>query len=133
MKMNSMENKLGLTENEIIKVEDQIFELKSKLVDYRFTFDTDGFGINYLIRLHDFLFGDLYYNAGKISERYLDADKEIIDENIKRIVDLIKSHDDDISYIVELIQDLINNQIFDDGNSRTINLFFNIVIDCYLQ
>jgi hypothetical protein len=37
----------------------------------------------------------------------------------------------DVTHIADLINDLIDEQIFDDGNSRTIHLFFDNVINCY--
>ena len=125
-----MNNKLGLDNDAIVEVEEKLVEYKSKLVDYRFTFDVDNFGIIYLLRLHEFLFGDLYFEAGKMSERYKDSDKGHFEKEIKTIVSLIGSKSD-VTHIADLINDLIDEQIFDDGNSRTIHLFFDNVINCY--
>ena len=126
-----MENKLGLNESTIQKIEEELVEFKSKLVDYRFTFGMTDFNFKYLLRLHEFLFGDLYYDAGKISKRYQEEDIDVFDRKIKTIVELIKTKDPDIENIAILINELIDDQLFDDGNSRTIHLFFNNVINCY--
>lgn len=126
-----MSNKLGLNGEAIQEVEEKLVEYKSKLVDYRFTFGVAEFGITYLFRLNEFLFGDLYYDAGRMSKRYQEKDKLVIDRKIKYIVELIKMKDPDVDNIAYLINDLIDDQIFDDGNSRTIHLLFETVINCY--
>lgn len=126
-------NKLGVSNKEMEEIENRLFEVKSQLVSPNFTFDENEFGIIYLIRLHDFLFGDLYYDEDKMSERYHDSDKKIFEIKIKRIVYLIKNQYKHINYIYELIQELIDDKIFNIGNKRTINLFFNNVIDYYLK
>ncbi len=123
-------NKVGLDDDALIDIEEKIFEFKSKILDNRFTFNQEYFGIIYLLRLHEFLFGDLYDYAGKMSERYKDSDKGHFEKEIKTIVSLIGSKSD-VTHIADLINDLIDEQIFDDGNSRTIHLFFDNVINCY--
>ena len=124
-------NKVGLNYDDLIDIEGELFKLKSKLLDYRFTFNQEYFGIEYLLKLHEFLFGDLYDYAGKISDRYDESDKEEFDADIRTIVSLISSKNPDIAHIADLINDLVDKQIFDDGNSRTIHLFFNNIIDCF--
>ncbi len=124
-------NKVGLNYDDLVDIEEELFKFKSKILDYRFTFNQEYFGIEYLLKLHEFLFGDLYDSAGKISDRYNESDKEEFDIDIKVIVSLISSKNPDIAHIEDLINDLIDKQIFDDGNSRTIRLFFNNIIDCF--
>ena len=85
-----MENKLGLSDDELEEIMDELFAVKSKMVDYRFRFGSDHFGLTYLLGLHD-----------------------------------------NISQIAELINELVDAQIFEDGNSRTIHLFFDNVINCF--
>ena len=127
-----IKNKAGLSDDDLVEIEEKIFEYKSKLLDYRFTFNEEYFGIIYLLKLHEFLFGDLYDYAGGMSERYKDSDKGHFDKEIKTIVSLISSKSD-VTHIANLINDLIDEQIFDDGNSRTIHLFFDNVINCYYE
>ena len=124
-------NKVGLNYDDLIDIEGELFKLKSKILDYRFTFNQKYFGLEYLLKLHEFLFGDLYDYAGKISDRYNESDKEEFDVDIRAIVSLISSKNPDIAHIADLINDLVDKQIFDDGNSRTIHLFFNNIIDCF--
>jgi fido (protein-threonine AMPylation protein) len=126
-----MENKLGLSDEELEEIMDELFAVKSKMVDYRFRFGSDHFGLTYLLGLHDFLFGDVYYGAGRVSSRYTEEEKVEIDNKILNIVALIKKQDSNISQIAELINELVDAQIFEDGNSRTIHLFFDNVINCF--
>lgn len=125
-----MRNKLGLENDEIESIESKLYDLKSSFIDYRVTFNVGDFNLDYLIKLHDFLFGDLYYDTDSISDRYKDEDKILFESKIQEIISLIKSEGDP-GVIASLINELIDYQIFDDGNSRTIHLFFNNVIDCY--
>ena len=124
-------NKVGLDDDDLTEFEEQLFECKSKIIDYRFTFNQKYYGIEYLLKLHEFLFGDLYYYAGRISDRYNESDKEKFNRDIKFIVSLISSKSPNIEHIVDLINEFVNMQIFVDSNSRTVHLFFNIVIDCF--
>lgn len=126
-----IKNKVGLNDDVLINIEAKLFKYKSAIIDYRFTFNQEYFGIEYLLKLHEFLFGDLYDYAGKISDRYNESDKEEFDRDIRVIVSLISSKNPDIAHIADLINDFVDKQIFDDGNSRTIHLFFNNIIDCF--
>ena len=45
-------NKVGLNYDDLIDIEGELFKLKSKLLDYRFTFNQEYFGIEYLLKLH---------------------------------------------------------------------------------
>lgn len=128
-----MENKLGLSDYEIEELEQKLVEVKLSLINYKFTFNTDSYGIDYLTRLHDFLFGDIYYDTNRISNRYEESDAELFDGKIKNITSLIQSRNADFELITTLIQELIDDQIFDDGNSRTISVFFNNFIDAYFD
>ena len=125
-----MENKLGLSQDRMEDIENKLYELKSSLLDLDVSFNTNGFDIIYLMRLHEFLFGDLYYNAGKLSSRYEEDDKYLFDNVIQEAIDLIKAEEDPEA-ISSVVNELIDYQIFDDGNSRTIHLFFDHIIDCY--
>ena len=45
-------NKLGLSEDRLLFIEEEIFKLKSNLIDEQITFNTDEYDIEYLKRLH---------------------------------------------------------------------------------
>ncbi len=124
-----MNNKLGLNEQDLEVFEEQLFNFKSSLIDYRVTFNESEFNLSYLIKLHNFLFGDLYDNDN-ISDRFKD-DSELLDKKIKELVSLIEYEYEDIEYINNMITELINMQIFDDGNNRTINCFIKNVVNSY--
>jgi fido (protein-threonine AMPylation protein) len=123
-----MDNKLGLDDFELESLQDKLYELKLSLLSDKMTFNSDGFNLKYLKGLHDYLFGDTLYNADKLSKRIDNEDE--IDKKISDIVDMI-SYQVDIELVKEAIDDLINMQIFDDGNNRTINAFFRNIIISY--
>ena len=121
-----MNNKLGLSD--ISYIEEELVEYKSKLINEYITFNEKDFNLNYLIKLYDFLFGDLYYNTNKLSKRVEETNK--IESIIKEIKEMIYNMEDK-QIILDRINDLICMQIFDDGNNRVIKLFFqNIIQAC---
>lgn len=125
-----MENKLGIDEESLENIEEKLFKFKSSLLSDRITFNTSGFNLDYLIRLHDYLFGDLYYDTDKLSNRIDNRDE--IENKIKEIIDMI-IYRADLDIIKDSINDLIDMQIFDDGNNRTIKLFFKNIIKSYYK
>lgn len=120
-----MNNRLGLNEFDLEIIEEKIYDFKSKLIDEKFTFNEKEFNLNYLIKLHEFLFGDLYFDNG-ISKRIKEEDIINISSKINEIVDLIK-YDNENDDVNKSVNDLKDMQIFDDGNNRTIDLFVDIV------
>ena len=120
-----MNNILGLNEFDLEIIEEKIYDFKSKLIDEKFTFNEKEFNLNYLIKLHEFLFGDLYFDNG-ISKRIKEEDIINISSKINEIVDLIK-YDNENDDVNKSVNDLKDMQIFDDGNNRTIDLFVDIV------
>ena len=127
-----MDNKLGLNEFDLEYYRNIICEFKSSLLDEKITFNCSEFNIDYLKSLHEYLFGDLYYDAGNISKRYNESDYKMIDRKIKEVIDLI-FYESEVDFVCEQIKEIINMQIFKDGNSTTINLFFKHVINDYRE
>lgn len=123
-----MENKLGIDDIELESIQDKLYELKISLLSDKMTFNSNGFNLKYLIGLHDYLFGDTIYDADKVSKR-IDNSEEV-DKLISDIVDMI-SYQVDIEMVRDSISDLINMQIFDDGNNRTISAFIRNIIMSY--
>ncbi len=126
-------NKLGLPDEKMKYIESEIIEAKSRLISKEFTFDTSYYGIIYLIRLHEFLYGDLYFDGDKMSEKFFDSDKEILDQKILKVVSSLNSRDKDTDYIVRLMQELKDEEIFDIGNSETMDIFYKLIIDFYIK
>lgn len=126
-------NKLGLPNDMIHKFEEQLVDFKIQIFNPNTTFNTSSFDLEYLKRLHGFLFGDLYEEAGQISPRIPKEEYAKINDSIKKIEDMIQYIDyvDDISVIKDDIEDIIDLQMFPDGNNRTIKLFFKTMTECF--
>ena len=80
-----------------------------------------------LIRLHEFLFGDLYFDAGNISKRLKDTDIIEIQNKLSNLRYMIDMDAGD-EYIKQAVNELIALQIFNDGNKRTIGVFLDILM-----
>jgi len=125
-----MNNKLGLSDNDLEFYEDQIFDFKSSLLDEKITFNCSEFDLEYLKRLHSFLYGDLYESAGYISKRYNKSDYDMINSKIKEVVDMI-FYEIDASLVLNKIYEIIDMKIFEDGNNKVVKLFFDRIINMY--
>jgi len=134
-----MLNKLGIEEKNLKEVEYKIINFKIGLLDQYFTFGEETiFSLNYLEKLHSFLFQDFH------EEEYLSIRKDLtyIDyQNIDRILNLFKeialkrpkNYRGKIAVLTEI---LWNYQIFYDGNTRTILAFlkvYSIIFDLDLN
>lgn len=126
-----MKNKLGLNDLDVLDVEEALVAYKSSLLNEKVSFNQTNFNLDYLIKLNDFLFGDLYTYAGKISSRYTQDDHFYIHSIVDRIVLLIESNSQNVEELLFLIKELIDMQIFECGNKRTILLFLNSMINAY--
>lgn len=126
-----MKNKLGLNELEILDVEEALVAYKASLLDEKVSFNQTNFDLDYLIKLNEFLFGDLYTYAGKISDRYEQDDYLYINSLVQQIVFLVESCNPDIEQIQYLVKELADMQIFECGNKRTILLFIDSIINVY--
>lgn len=129
-------NKLGISNRfDIENIERKIVEYKMSILDNRFTFNEKGIGLEYLRKLHHFLFGDIYFNAGTFSER---IDEEVIKRAEKIIFDIYGlleyiNYEEIKLEINNKLDELINLQLFDDGNHRVVNSYFKLIIEPYIK
>jgi fido (protein-threonine AMPylation protein) len=128
--MTEMENKLGLSSIDASDISDKIVEFKASLLNDKMTFGCDDYDLEYLCKLHEFLFGDVYPDANMISDRYKGNDLTPINNKIQYLFSVIAGKEDRETVKTALI-DLIDMQIFDDGNNRTIVLFAKQIIDTW--
>lgn len=124
-----MKNNLGITNNEKIeKIEYYLFNIKYHLIDYSFTFNEDNlFSIQYLEKLHFFLFGDIY--SKEICEI---RNKELINEAdniLNKIKDAVLYND--VEELCNQIFKLWELQLFPDGNTRTILCLLKVASKYY--
>ena len=132
-----IKNKLGILNiNQLKEVEKEIIAIKIKLLDERITFNMSDLNLDFLIKIHQFLFCDIYYDDD-IQTRYLDKEDLIkIEKIFKLLVDIgVSSLWDNGSLDLDMIQDLFielwEMQIFCDGNTRTLLAFLKIYIGYY--
>lgn len=124
-------NKLGLNDLDILDVEEALVDFKASLIDEKVSFNQTTFDLYYLIKLNEFLLGDLYYYAGQITNGYDNQDLFMINSKISDIVNLISHNTKNEDEILALVKELINMQLFGNGNKRTILVFLRNVINVY--
>ena len=123
-------NKLGLDDIEAEEASSKIVARKAEILTEKMTFGCPNYDLEYLCKLHDFLFGDVYYNTDMISDRYKGTDLTEIERKIEHIFSLICGKED-MDEIKREVADLVDMQLFDDGNNRTITLFVRQIIDTW--
>lgn len=124
-------NKLGISESKMEIVESELIKLKLKLLDLNFTFNKDKLDFNYLIKLNNFLFDDIYYSSD-IGIRNLDKTEiDIIEIYLDKINKLCIEDNVNIKEILELIKKIWFLQPFKEGNTRTLYAFLKILNDAF--
>jgi len=126
-------NKLGILNYKKLKqVEKEIISVKMKLLDTSINFNMSELNLEFLIRLHKFLFGDIYYES-QLQPRNL-TDEELLEisrifyalANIGKIACCV-----DEKTVQALFVRLWDLQIFLDGNTRTLLAFLKLYIERY--
>lgn len=127
-----IQNKLGITDIEYLnKIEFEIIKNKIDLLDYRYTFNESEYSVEFLIKLHKYLFDDIYFLENNDLQDYVDEEyyqkankliKDLIDKGINKQFDRQTS---DVFY------ELYAMQLFKDGNARTLIAFFKIYLQAF--
>ena len=105
------------------------------ILDSRFTFNEKVIGLEYLRKLHNFLFEDIYFTAGTFSKR---VDEEVIKIAEKIMFDIYSlleyiNYEEIKLQINNKLEELINLQLFDDGNHRVVSSYFKLIIEPYTK
>jgi fido (protein-threonine AMPylation protein) len=123
-----MQNRLGIqNEKKIKEIEYYLFNLKYHIIDENYVFnEEDIFNVNYLEKIHIFLFNDIYeYEDCKIRPEINKETIEEINKNLKEIKNIIYFYDSKV--LRKKIYYLWKNQLFYDGNTRTILCYLKIL------
>lgn len=123
-----LNNKLGIKNyNEIKKIEYYLFNIKYHIINANYTFkETEIFNINYLEKIHIFLFSDLYeIEKCKIRKVISENDISLINKKLLEIKESLLN--EDYQKIQINIYDIWERQIFYDGNTRTLLCFLKIL------
>ncbi len=100
-------------------------------MDYRYTFNESEYSVEFLIKLHKYLFDDIYFLENNDLQDYVDEEyyakannliKNLIDKGINKQFDRQTS---DVFY------ELYTMQLFKDGNTRTLIAFFKIYLQAF--
>ena len=123
-------NKLGIGNiRDLVRVEDAICQNKLSTIASSISFDEGSFTVEHLCRIHNYLFGDLYYDAGKI--RDISSKQIIVVKKALRLLSgVIRTQNPD--YIVDAVPKNIyriySTQLFCDGNTRTSFVFLGQIL-----
>lgn len=127
-----MINKLGiLSKGRFEQIENTLIETKISLLDYEFTLGESEYNFDFLIKLHDYLFGDIYILQNHGLRNFIDDEvKNRINAllnrlTIKGVYGVFDEESLDIFYKLWQIQ------IFTDGNARTLIGFLKIYASAF--
>ena len=123
-----MLNNIGITnEIEIRKIEYYLFNTKYHIIDESYTFNESNiFSIDYLEKIHIFLFNDLYdIEDCKIRKEKKEELVEKVNIILEKIRDMLYFNETD--GLKEEIYNIWKEQIFYDGNTRTILCYLKII------
>lgn len=131
--MSVQRNKLGITDIfKLETVEHQLVKSKLDILDSTFTFGQTQFDVAYLQELHNFLFGDIYYEEDlAIRSRYTVAALEQIDASFLQLNECGANQDIDCETLTATIENLWELQLFHDGNTRTLWGFLKTYIEAF--
>jgi len=122
-----MQNKIGLCEDSFEKIERQIINLKLNLLNEYFTFNKDKIDFEYLVKLHEFLFSDLYE---KIGLRNLElSETDYIKYMLYSLINYCYLKD--IDSVLNTLKEIWNLQPFINGNTRTFLALLKILNTAY--
>jgi len=123
-------NKMGIGNiSDLIRMENTICKNKLSEVTSNIPFDRMSFTLEHLCRIHNYLFGDLYYDAGVIREV---SDRQLV--LVKRALNLLSGviESESPSRIVDTVSQNIyriySAQLFCDGNTRTSFVFLGQIL-----
>lgn len=129
-------NKLGIAnEQDIENIEVKLVEYKMGILSSNFTFNEEELNLTYIRKLHGFLFGDIYYDAGNFSSRINEETITRANRIISDICYMLEyiNYDEIRILIQEKLRELIGLQLFDDGNNRVINCYYNLLTEPYIK
>ena len=123
------DNNLGIMNSQTLKeIEYYLFNIKYHIIDENYTFnEEDMFNAKYLEKIHLFLFNDIYaLDDCKIKK---DAELEEINRGLKGIKYML--YNNDTKNLKEEIRKIWEQQIFYDGNTRTLLCYLKILSNVF--
>lgn len=131
--LGMIKNKLGVRNYEhLAQVEKEIVSTKIKLLDDRITFNIDELNLEFLVRIHKFLFGDIYDEEYTTTRQVTNKELKDLNNIFTQLMKLgIVGENIDLQLLESLFVKLWYYQLFYDGNTRTLLAFLKIYIEYY--
>lgn len=128
-----IENKLGVRSYEqLAQIEKEIISVKVKLLDDKITFNMDDLNLEFLVRVHKFLFSDIYEDKYLKIRKMSEEEYKEIDLIFKQLIRLgVYGAEINLKLLESLFIKLWKYQLFYDGNTRTILAFLKLYIEYY--
>lgn len=126
-------NRLQITNPLVLKEQEtKIIKEKFKGLNKSLLFGEQTLELNYLKKLHLFLFEDIYYHSElSFRSEYSKKDLQNINGLLQNIIFLAEEKNLDICYLKEIMYNLWSLQLFGDGNNRTLWAYLKVFIDYY--
>ena len=124
-----MKNKLGITDYYYKDIEKNIINFKIKLLDDKFNFNCDMFSFEYIKRLHDFLFDDLYSKDVSGLRILNEIEVDYFAQCLEELKQTINIYPLDINHVLFLLEKVWYFQPFIVGNTRTVFAYLKILND----
>ena len=115
-----MRNKLGLNTEKLLSVEKEIVKIKLNILDEEFIFNENIFSLEYIKKIHDFLFCDLYYGEDLNLRELSNEEFKYIEVLFNSIKEICINKYLCVEILMETLVKLWELQIFKDGNTRTL-------------
>lgn len=124
-------NKLGISEQKMDTIERKIVAVKLENLDETITFNCQKLDLEYLIKLHKYLFNDLYTDD-LTDTRHLSAEEiEIINKMLHMVNQICINEPASIMKIIDILHEIWRLQPFLDGNTRTLIGYLIMLKECY--
>lgn len=123
-----MKSKLGIIDRQTLDtIEQKIISTKIELLDYQYTFDETEYNFDFLVKLHKYLFEDLYYLKNDNLRSNIDEfTKQKVNQYMKILTVIGSVNQEELNLIPTIFDKLWLMQLFTDGNSRTLVAFLKI-------
>jgi len=127
-----MNNKLGINEERMNKIEKELVKMKLNFLDEYFTFNNQELNFNFLKCLHDFLFCDFYYKKDLNVRKMSFQEEKLINIYLRKIINICITKPQDIDNILQIVCSIWEMQPFIIGNTRTLIAYLKIINSGYL-
>lgn len=124
-------NKLGISEQKMDTLERKIVAVKLENLDETITFNCKRLDLEYLIKLHKYLFNDLYTDDLTDTRHLTDEEKELINKMLHMVNQICINEPASIKKIIDLLHEIWCLQPFLDGNTRTLIGYLIMLKECY--